>query len=251
MMAGCKYILFFFALIFPLLAVQEEIAFHYENGMNAYRIGQFDLAVQEFEVILENNWDFPELYYNLGNAFYRNGNTAGAVWAYESCLKLSPTHTNASYNLKLANLKVKDRVDLPKPPLYLKWYLGIKEQFTPSEWINISLFILLLFSLAAILCRFLSNSVLYNLRGIVLGVLFVAMFFTVHSIWTKNSVKEGIIYDMKVEVRSEPNSFSTRLFEVHAGLKVSVGQISYEWIAIELLDGKTGWVEENDIRLIR
>ena len=100
MMAGCKYILFFFALIFPLLAVQEEIAFHYENGMNAYRIGQFDLAVQEFEVILENNWDFPELYYNLGNAFYRNGNTAGAVWAYESCLKLSPTHTTASYNLK-------------------------------------------------------------------------------------------------------------------------------------------------------
>ena len=81
MMAGCKYILFFFALIFPLLAVQEEMLLHYENGMNAYRIGQFDLAVQEFEVILENNWDFPELYYNLGNSFYRSGNTAGAVWA--------------------------------------------------------------------------------------------------------------------------------------------------------------------------
>ena len=250
MIAGCKYILLLVTLIFPLLAVQEEIPFHYENGMDAYRNGQFDLAIQEFEVILENNWDSPELYYNLGNAFYRSGNTAGAVWAYESCLKLSPTHTNARYNLKLANLKVKDRVDLPEPPLYLKWYLGIKEQFTPSEWINISLFILLLFSLAATLCRFLSNSVLNNLRGIVLSVLFVAMFFTVHSIWTKNSVKEGIIYDMKVEVRSEPNSFSTRLFEVHAGLKVSVGQISNEWIAIELLDGKTGWVEENDIRLI-
>ena len=251
MIAGCKYRLLLFTLIFPLLAVKEEIPLHYENGMDAYRNGQFDLAVQEFEVILENNWDSPELYYNLGNAFYRSGNTAGAVWAYESCLKLSPTHTNASYNLKLANLKVKDRVDLPEPPLYLKWYLGIKEQFTPSKWINISLFILLLFSLAAILCRFLSNSVLNNLRGIVLSVLFVAMFFTFHSIWMKNSVKDGIIYDSKVEVRSEPNSFSTRLFEVHAGLKVSIGQISDNWITIELLDGKTGWIEEDEIRLIR
>ena len=77
------------------------------------------------------------------------------------------------------------------------------------------------------------------------------MFFTLHSIWTENSVKEGIIYDMQVVARSEPNSFSTHLFEVHVGLKVFVGQISDEWIAIELLDGKTGWVEENDIRLIR
>ena len=148
-------------------------------------------------------------------------------------------------------LKVKDRVDLPEPPLYLKWYLGIKEQFTPSEWINISLSILLLFTLAATLSRFLSNSVLVNLRGIILSVLFVAMFFTLHSIRTGISIKEGIIYDMKVEAHSEPNSYSTRLFEVHAGLKVSVGQISDEWIAIELLDGKTGWISENQIRLIR
>ena len=250
MLIGHRLIILISIITIPIYAVQEQISVHYGIGMDAYKQGQYDLSIQEFESILENNWTSPQLYYNLGNAFYRSGNTAGAVWAYESCLKLSPTHTNASYNLKLANLKVKDRVDLPKPPLYLKWYLGIKEQFTPSEWINISLFILLLFSLAAILCRFLSNSVLNNLRGIVLSVLFVVMFFTVHSIWTKNSVKEGIIYDMKVEVRSEPNSFSTRLFEVHAGLKVSVGQISNEWIAIELLDGKTGWVEENDIRLI-
>ena len=46
MMAGCKYKLFFFAFIFPLLAVQEEIPFHYENGIDAYRNGQFDLAIQ-------------------------------------------------------------------------------------------------------------------------------------------------------------------------------------------------------------
>ena len=60
------------------------------------------------------------MYYNLGNAFYRSGNIAGAVWAFESCLKLHPNHLDAKYNLMLANLKVIDKVDLPEPPIYLK-----------------------------------------------------------------------------------------------------------------------------------
>ena len=93
----------------PLFSVSENMSLHYEKGLHAYRNHQYDLAIQEFEIILNNNWDSPELYYNLGNAYYRNGNTSGSVWAYESCLRLSPTDANAEYNLKLANLKVKDR----------------------------------------------------------------------------------------------------------------------------------------------
>ena len=77
------------------------------------------------------------------------------------------------------------------------------------------------------------------------------LFLTLHSIWTENSYDLGIIYSPQVEARSEPNQFSTQLFEVHEGLRVSVKQTTDEWVEIELLDGKIGWVEENDIRLIR
>ena len=118
-----KFIILLF--LYPLFAVTENMNLHYEKGVNAYRNNQYDLAIQEFESILDNNWDSPELYYNLGNAYYRNGNTSGSVWAYESCLRLSPIYADAEYNLKLANLKVKDRVDLPAPPIYLIWYMGI------------------------------------------------------------------------------------------------------------------------------
>ena len=143
-MTGLNKILIILSLSIPLMAVQDETLRTYENGMDAYRKGQYDLASQEFESILSNNWDSPELYYNLGNAFYRLNDIAGSVWAFENCLKLSPTHEDAKYNLKLANLRYIDRMDLPEPPFYLKWYLSIKEQFIPSVWINISLFLLLL-----------------------------------------------------------------------------------------------------------
>ncbi len=250
-MSGNRSLLLLFFIGIPLFAVEEEISQHYKSGMDAYKKGQYDLAIQEFESILSNNWDSPELYYNLGNAFFRSGNTAGAVWAFESCLNLSPTHSDAKYNLKLANLKVIDRMDLPDPPLYLQWYLGLKERFTPTTWIHITLFIFFLFSLSVTVNRLFLFSLVQNLRGVILTIFFMSLFLTFHSIWTDNSLNLGVIYSLKAEVRSEPNTFSTRLFEVHEGLKVSINQLENDWVEIELLDGKTGWISNDQIRLIQ
>ena len=251
MMLGRRIILVISIITIPIFAVQDGISLHYGIGMDAYRKGQYEFAIQEFESILSKNWDSPELYYNLGNAFYRAGNTAGAVWAFESCLKLSPIHSDAKYNLMLANLKVIDKMDLPGPPIYLKWYLDIKDQFTPSTWINSSLLILIIFSIVMAVSQMISSLILKKLRGYVIVVFFISLFLTIHSIWTDNSLSLGIIYTTKVEARSEPNSFSTRLFEVHEGLRVSINQSADEWVEIELLDGKTGWIENNQVRLIR
>ena len=250
-MVGRRIILFISIITIPVLAVQDGILVHYGNGMDAYRKGQYDLAIQEFESILSKNFDSQELYYNLGNAFYRVGNTAGAIWAFESCLKLSPTHSDAKYNLKLANLKVIDRMDLPEPPIYLQWYLSIKEHFTPSAWVNITLFIFFIFSIMMVASRMTSSLLLHNIRGSILVVFFVSLFLTIHTIWTDNSLNLGIIYSTKVDVRSEPNPFSTRLFEVHEGLRVSINQTINEWVDIELMDGKTGWIENVQIRMIQ
>jgi len=250
-MAGSRFQFIIIFLLCPLFSATEATSLHYEKGLDAYRNNQYELSIQEFETILDNNWDSPELYYNLGNAFYRNGNIAGSVWAYESCLSISPTHADAEYNLKLANLKVKDRVALPDPPIYLKWYMEIKEHYAPSAWINITLFILLLLSLLMTVSRISSIVSLNYIPGMLITIFFCSLFFTLHSIWTVNLVTQGVIFYPAVEARSEPNTFSARLFEVHEGLKVSVNQISENWVEIELLDGKTGWVENHQIRLIQ
>ena len=251
-MVGSSLKFIILLLFCPVFAVSDSMSLHYNKGLAAYRNNQYELSIQEFETILDHNWDSPELYYNLGNAFYRNGNTAGSVWAYESCLRLLPTHPDAAYNLTLANLKVKDRVDLlPYPPIYLKWYMGIKEHYAPSTWIDITLFILVLFSLIVTASLRLKIISMNYIAGMFITLFFCSLFFTLHSIWTVNSVNQGIIYYPAVEARSEPNIFSARLFEVHAGLKVSVNQISENWVKIELLDGKAGWIEENHVRMIQ
>ena len=90
-----------------------------------------------------------------------------------------------------------------------------------------------------------------HLRESIIVVFFVSLFLTIHSIWTDSSLSLGVIYATKVSAHSEPNVFSTRLFEVHDGLRVSINQAVDDWVEIELLDGKMGWIENNQIRLIR
>jgi tetratricopeptide (TPR) repeat protein len=246
---GIKFILIFISC--SLFAFPDKMSLHYESGMSAYQNNQFELSIQEFESILNHDLDSPELYYNLGNAYYRSGNISGAIWSYESCLKIHPNHKDAKYNLTLTNLRVKDRVLLPEPPIYLKLYMSIKERFTSDMWITITLFFLLLFSISVTLSKFLTFDILHYLSGSMLTIIFICLFLTLHSIWTINSNDEGIIYHTEIEAHSEPNKFSTRLFEVHEGLKVSVDHFFENWVKIELIDGKAGWIEQDHIRLIQ
>ena len=231
-------------------ASQNDRLISYASGMDALRIGQYELAVQEFELILSTGWESEQLYYNLGNAFYRLGNIPGAIWAYESCLGLSPSNSNAKYNLKLANLKVVDKISFPEPPFYLQLYLEIKKLFSPADWVNITLFILLIIALVITYNNLYQLYKFDKVISVLTFLLFITIFFTAHSIFIINSNKSGIIYLSDVEVKSEPNKFSIRLFTLNEGLKVMVKQIINNWVEIELLDGKIGWIENNQIRLI-
>ena len=242
-MLGNKISIIIFFVTSCFCIEEDSVAIYYENGLAAYNKGQYDLAVQEFNYILSLDIESPELYYNLGNAFYRIGDIGRAIWSYESCLSLSPSNSDAKYNLMLSNLKVIDKLDLPEPPFYLKWYLGLKERFNHIEWFNISFFIFALFLLTLTIYRFNANSFLNSFKSIMLSLFFFSLIFTIDSIITFQSFKKGIILNHKTEVRSEPNKYSTRLFQVNEGLKVQIINKEVDWLKIELLDGKIGWIE--------
>jgi len=231
-------------------AFSDVYELQYEKGLEAFRNNQFALSIQEFELILNAGWVADELYYNLGNAYYRSGNISGAIWSYESCLKIKPNHSDAKYNLKLANLRVKDRVDFPEVPFYLKFYINIKERFSPQYWVLISVGLLFFFSIIFVMKKHVSVTLLHYLSSFISMLFFISLFFTFNSILNRNSNQEGIIYENKIRVYSEPNKLSTRKFEVNEGLKVKVGKEENKWLEIELLDGKNGWIEKKQIRII-
>ncbi len=250
-MIGCKILIniFFISQIFAFM--ENDLRDLYESGLESYRLGEYEMSIQKYDLILSKGFESIELYYNLGNAYYRSGDVAGSIWSYENCLKLSPGHKDARYNLKLANLKVIDKIVLPEPPRYINWYLDLRQSFTSSQKINFSLFILFMIIILFSGSRMKIFTQFYILRLVLIFIFFISLYFTLDSIWTTNFFNYGIINDLKIEVRSEPNLLSTRLFEVHEGLKVSVNDKLDKWLEIELLDGKKGWIEIENIRLIK
>ncbi len=231
----------------PAESVVEEA---YQRGMAAYEHEQWSLAIQEFESILRSGYGAEVLYYNLGNAYYRAGHVAGPVWAYEKALILSPGDDDARYNLALANLRVEDRIESPDIPFFIRFYRSLRENFTPGEWmrwISLGLFIVgACFALSRIVdLRLLARLVLPGMAIIALLAL-----VAVDSLVTTNRTREGIIYVEQAVVYSAPSERSTRLFELHEGLKVAIMEEGEQWYQIELLDGKSGWLSEDQLRAL-
>ncbi len=230
----------------------NDLASMYEAGIEYYRIGKYEKSKNLFESILEKNWESPELYYNLGNAYYRLENVSGAVWSYEMCLHHDPTHEDAQFNLTLANINVKDRIEMPEAPFLLKLYFSIKEKFTPNMWIKIVLSLLVVLAIFSILKLYIGRSTVSMVVDNILIFLIISSFsFSLHSIWTNEKYDEGVIVSEAVNVYSEPNSHSTFLFKIHEGLKVSMNDVSQKWVEIELIDGKNGWIQLRQIRPIK
>jgi len=255
-MVGIKFMVICSSLIFatPIEygnVPAENLDTYYQSGLDFYQSRAYQNAKSAFEKVLENNWESPELYYNLGNVYYRLNDISGAVWAYEMCLYSDPTHEDAKFNLKLANVNVKDRIAVPEAPIYLKLYIGIKERFTPNEWVKITLGLFVLFLLFVLVRKFWGYLPVLNFsENFMLILICITFLFSLHSIWTDSNISQGIIYTPSVKVLSEPNTQSTILFQVHEGLKVSITQYSSNWVEIELVDGKSGWISRNQIRAI-
>ena len=228
-------------------ATEEEV---YQRGVAAYANEQWSLAIQEFESILRSGYEAELLYYNLGNAYYRAGHVAGAVWAYEKALILNPNDADARYNLALANLRVEDRIEVPGIPFYIRFYRGVRESLTPGEWMRWVSIVLFLVGLLYALSRILQRPWLG--WPVVPGTAIAAILFliTLDSIVTTNRTREGVIYDEQVTVTSAPSRRATQLFELHEGLKVAILEQSDDWYQIELLDGKSGWLPTDELRAL-
>ena len=240
------------ALLFclPVLLLGTETADRYAHGLDAYQNSQYALAIQEFESVLAANWEAPELYYNLGNAYYREGAVAGAVWAFEQCLRLDPGHSDAAYNLELANVKVVDRINMPDPPLILHIYRLIKQWLTPRGWIFLFLSILLLFSITFASRKIFDLPWVIHFNWIFVPGLILVLLIGIDAISNRYSISEGIIYTPVAQAYSAPDEYATKLFEVHAGLKIQIVGSTTDWYEIELLDGNTGWIPAVGLRLL-
>ena len=221
---------------------------------SAYTAGNYQQAIAQYEALLKNGAS-AELYYNLGNAYYRTENITRAVLNYERALLLSPGDRDIRFNLQLARSKTIDKIVPESEMFFITWYHALVNLMSVDGWARMAIISLALVIILFLLYLF-SEPIWLRKIGFFGGFLLL-LFFVLSNLFAyqqKQNLlyrKGAIVIAPSVTVKSTPAQNGTDLFILHEGTKVTIidGAMS-DWKEIRLADGKEGWIERKRIELI-
>ena len=221
---------------------------------SAYVRGQYQQAISDYESLLKQGTS-AELYYNLGNAYYRTENIPQAILNYERALLLSPGDRDIRFNLQIARSKTFDKIVPESEMFFITWYRAMVNMMSVDGWARTSLFALGL-TIILLLVYLFADRLWLRKAGFFGGVALLMIFGMSNLFaWQQKqdliNRKGAIIFAPSVTVKSTPAANGTDLFVLHEGTKVVIIDGSMkDWKEVRLADGKEGWIESKQIRII-
>ena len=220
----------------------------------AFDSAQYQKTVDAYEQIAAQYGVSPDLYYNLGNAYYKMKNYPKAILNYERCLLYDPSNEDAQENVALARLQCTDKIESIEPMIFVVWSNAIRDQFSCDTWGVMGIVLFVLFLVGYILYFFCTRTGLRKC-GFYGGIICLLLCFVcIHYAGAQRDRIEhrdyAIVMTPSVIVRSSPADSGTQLFTIHDGLKVRVRSTLSGWSEIELSDGKVGWMPSSGLEVI-
>ena len=245
-----KYIYIFLLLAMPFslsAQITAKADFSKALGDSAYAQGRYNDAVTIYETVIVNEGGSVELYYNLGNAFFRTNMIGKAVLNYERALRLDPTDKDTKANLEYALAMTKDEIAEQYELFLTTWFKAVVNIMDVTSW-AVTAVVAFIISLLMLLLFFFSNRP--ALRKSALAVVIISLFVTIfaniaasHIHAYMNDRSEAVVMREEAYLKSTPDNSGTELIKVHEGRKVKiVDDTMKEWKEVELEDGTVGWV---------
>jgi len=244
----------FFLLVIcqPIFAENWESSF--QQGNQFYQNGEYEQAISSYLKIVETGYESGELYFNLGNAYYKIDDLGNARLFYERASHFLEGDESLAENLKLLKMRLVDQIEPPPKFILSVWWDYITNMFNIEIllWIEV---ILLWILLTGFSVRYFFRS---RGRGDRLNVVFtiilvIFIIFTLiclQKIYNLQTERFAVIMMPSVTLLAEPKLGGTEVFVLHEGTKVKIERQNQDWFEIRLEDGKTGWLETKKIKII-
>ncbi len=249
-----KKLLFYLFLVFSFTVVAQNEAL-FERATVSYNDGLYDQAIEDYLRILENGQHSSALYYNLGNCYYKLNQIAPSIYYYEKALLMDPGDKEIQNNLTYAQqMTIDDIKPLPESGIS-RIYNSAIGWMTFDQWAYTAVIFSFLFVIAYIVYYFLRYSshkrlaFIISMMSLITAMICVVFAFVQHNHY--KSEQPAIVFAQESLVKSEPNERSSEVFLLHEGTKVMVLEDLEEYIKIEIADGKSGWVLQEDIKLLK
>lgn len=252
--SAMKVIVVLFILACSSLFVTPAQAVTKANADAEYAKGNYQQAIIDYQDLLKQGVS-AEIYYNMGNAYYRLDNITQAVLAYERALLLAPSDDDIRFNLQMARSKTIDKITPASQMFFVTWYHSLVNLMSVDAWAYTALGSMVLV-LVLVLVYLFAERIWLRKVGFFGGIFFVLLFlsaniFAYQQSCGMNDRNGAIIIAPSAAVRETPAANSTSLFYLHEGTRVDITDKSMsQWRAIRLADGREGWVIANQLEQI-
>lgn len=239
------------ALVFAADSQQQQ----FENANKLYDKGRYKQAVEAYNQILGAGYQSAALYFNLGNAHYKDSELPEALLNYEKAHRLAPGDDDINFNIRLANSKTVDKIE-DVPEFFLnKWWKGFILKYS-ADGLAITAIVMMFIGSALLIWYFFAAS-----GGVKKFAFFSSLVFFFVAIcviviagsqvnYFENN-KQAIVFTSSVDVKTSPAESVSTAFVLHDGTKVNVlGRNGGGWLKIKLANGNEGWIKTTDVREI-
>jgi len=244
------YILMF--LLSTIAIAQNETLF--EQGNKLYNDGNYTEAIEKYHTILDNGKHSAELYFNLGNSYYKLNNIAPSIYYYEKALQLAPNDKDILNNIAYARNMTIDVVDTVPEVGFSKFVNKVAIMMSFDAWSKVAVGFVILFVILFLSYYFSYTSLKKRIAFVVstasIVLASVSLAFAYHNYNLKKNDRPAIVFAKESQIKSEPNLRSTEAFKLHEGTKVQILDTVNNWKKIKLADGKTGWIVKDDIKAL-
>jgi tetratricopeptide (TPR) repeat protein len=224
------------------------------QAAKAYNSKQYTEAIAAYTKIIAGGYESYSLYYNLGNAYFRNNELAQAVLYYEKALKLEPNSEDVQYNIEVVNSKLVDKVEKVPELFYKKWWKQLVNMLSID---TLALVSILLLTLSLLLIAIYIAAVNIMIRKICFwsgAILLLTFGISVTAASQRNhyivNQHEAIVFTANVNIKSSPDENSKDIFVLHEGIKVILLDEVSQWQEIRIANGSVGWIKNSDLRKI-
>lgn len=224
----------------------------------AYREKNYVESIKLYEAqVVRNrsiNQESAQLYYNLGNAYFRDNQIAKAIVNYERALLINPGDSDIRHNLRFAKTRIEDKIDSVDSFFINKWVRSLQNLYSANTWAIIGVVLFTLF-IVAIGVYMISLQLSMRKISFYVGiVLFFAVVITnVFAFQQKRKITNrstAIVMSASVSIYTSPDAHSQELFRLHEGAKVTIKREEGRWVEIVIANGSVGWLQKMNVEVI-
>ena len=224
------------------------------NADTEYQKGNYQQAIRDYEEVLKNG-ESAEIYFNLGNAYYRTDNITKAVLNYERARLLSPGDDDINFNLQFARSKTIDKITPQSEMFFVTWYKSLVNFTSVDNWAKTGILCIVMALLLVLLYLFGPQLMLRKI-GFFGGLAFFVIFllsnlFAFQQKQALDNRTGAIIISPSVNIKKTPAKNSADQFVLHEGTRVDIiDKGMTDWRCIRVGDGREGWIETKAIEEI-